>query len=314
MQRSRDGDAAIEGICSRRFLRQDSRYRNVYIEPLTCPKCGFSRGPGASGFGSSSGPLGTTFNCDCGGKISLDPQSQRDQLVLSRGPFTRLQALANFRDGGTAPITPGVTTTIRLSQPVELLLKVFLTPYGRRPVAMKEIVVASDTIQVVSSISEGDDEARKIDRFGWSVYGLINVDSLPTWEIHFCGAVAQLYSGAYKSAVLDYSTTFEVFLEATLNERLSEMYGTEMATYLLKRTQRVEDRTRDLLRMLGVAFATHAAVYQPWDEGVRKLRNRLAHGDRTAIDYETAERAHDATYQAIRWIQDQLAAVSANGS
>ena len=123
----------------------------MHIEPLKCPKCGASKGPGSTGFGTSMGPAAIFFNCDCGHRFQIDERLARDQLVLSRGPFTRLWALANFFQYGLVEISPGTAVDIKLREPLDLLLKVFLTEYtepGFSPMVKREILLAPDTLRL----------------------------------------------------------------------------------------------------------------------------------------------------------------------
>jgi hypothetical protein len=138
----------------------------------------------------------------------------------------------------------------------------------------------------------------------WSVYGLVDIDILPSWYVQFYAAVTQLAGKLYKAALWDYAIAFEVFLGEFLAHHLTTKYGTAMSEYILRRSWRVEDRCKEVLELaIGHRLRERDDVYLPWDQKVRKPRDGLLHGERVTVDEEAAEQAHQAVYQAIRWVE-----------
>lgn len=204
-------------------------------------------------------------------------------------------------------ICPGRSCEIRFSKWFDFPCKAFLTPCAK--IRLKESYLHRNKMLVLSSVWENEREVPATAKFSWAVYGLIDLDLLPTWYIHFYGAITQLEHGLFKPALIDYAVAFEVFLDTFLTARLTKRCGTEVARYLLRRAPRIEERVKDLLELaIGSRLSSRDDVYQPWDKDVRTLRNKLAHGERLTVDRDAVERAHSAVYQAIRWIQDQEAA------
>jgi len=151
---------------------------------------------------------------------------------------------------------------------------------------------------------EVDGNTPKAVAVSWSVYGLISIADLPAWFIQFYAAATHLVNGLYKPALLDYAVAFELFLESFLRMKLTARFGTIHAEYLLRKGWRVEDRCKDILQLAtGHRMTDRNDVFQPWDIFVRRPRNELAHGQRIDIDNIAVESAHQATYQAIRWIE-----------
>jgi len=135
------------------------------------------------------------------------------------------------------------------------------------------------------------------------VCGLTNIDKLPAWYIHFYNAITQLENGFYKSALLDYAVAFETFVESFLNECFKDKFGDEIAEYILKKCWRIEDRSKELLELVtGHRLTENKDLYELWHKKVRQLRNELVHGKNNKIKKEDAETAHQASYQAIAWI------------
>ena len=276
----------------------------MYIAPVKCPGCGRTGRPAEVGFRAAFEVGGVVIQCDCGQSISLRGEEARDQQILSANTFSRLSAASNHFESGTVRIQPGHASEIRFTRPFDFPCKAFLTPNA--PVALRADFLAGDKVRVLSSILPSHTSLPEVVEIDWSVYGLVGIDSLPTWYVHFYAALTQLENGFFKPALLDYAVAFEVFLETFLTERLSQRFSPDASSYLLRRTPRVEERAKELLELaIGCNLTSRDDVYQPWDRDVRKPRNQLAHGDRLVIDRDAALRAHSAAYQAIRWIQGQ---------
>jgi hypothetical protein len=138
----------------------------------------------------------------------------------------------------------------------------------------------------------------------WMVFGLVDIHLLPSWHVQFYSAYTHLLNGLYKPALLDYAIAFEIFLATYLRERLQKVCGNAAAEYVLKKTWKIEERAKGLLKLAcGQPLSERDDVYQPWDEHVRGPRNEISHGEPVTIDEASAKKAHDATWQAIRWIK-----------
>lgn len=276
----------------------------MFIEPITCSRCGRTGRPAEQGFQSSTDVNGVVVHCQCGETMTLRGDEARDQQMLSTNTFARLSAASNHTESGTVRISPGHVHDVTFAKPFDFPCRAFLTPNAL--VALKEAFLTGERMQILSSVLPSHQSVPDPVEVSWLVFGLVDVDSLPTWYVHFYGALTQLENGLYKPALIDYAVAFETFTEAFLANRLARQVGEQVARYLLHRTSRIEDRVKDLIELaIGVRLSSRADVYQPWDKHVRTPRNRLAHGARIAIDRDAANRAHAASYQAIRWIQTQ---------
>jgi hypothetical protein len=232
-----------------------------------------------------------------------------DQLILSSNTYLRLLALSNIWETGTIVIRPGIATKVLFREPILAPRRVYLTPTCK--VLLKEIDLCDSGMTVIASL--GPDAATSgCPPVGatmgacWVVYGMKELDQLPTWYVHFCNAAVQGANGVYKTALLDYAVAFEVFVESTLAELLTKQFGAAASDYLLGNTWTVEKRVKDLLQLaVGMRLSDDPSVYQPWDQDVRTVRNELAHGSAMNVDAGMAEKAHQAVYQAIRWVQDR---------
>jgi transcription elongation factor GreA-like protein len=126
---------------------------------------------------------------------------------------------------------------------------------------------------------------------------------LATWYIYFYSAITHLENRLYKAALLDYAVAFETFLESYLMTRLSSQYSNQIAEYLLKRSWRVENRCKELLKLATQrSLSEQKDLYDLWGKYVRRPRNELAHGKRLTIDQAHAEKAHQIVYQSVKWI------------
>lgn len=238
--------------------------------------------------------------CDCGAKVTVT--SARDQQMLSRHTFIRLRAASNHIEHCVVTIFSGISTEITFQRPFDFLCKVFLTPDA--PVAVKESPLGASAMTLLSSTWIGKPPVAGPVTVSWWVYGLVDVDDMPPWYVHFYAAITHLTNRFYKAALLDYAVSFETFVEAFLKNRLAQVGSPPIAEYLLKRTWRVESRCKELLELAtGHRLSERSDVYLPWKEFVQEPRNRLAHGERVPVDEEAAQKAHDAVYQAIRWIE-----------
>lgn len=201
-------------------------------------------------------------------------------------------------------LVPGQTANVTFSRPFDYVCRAFLTPNSRSPVIAQEAHLQTSGMIILAGRFESSAPITEAVEISWLVHGLCNVNSLPPWRVHFFAAATHLANGLYKPALLDYSAAFELFLETYIREKLIQSYGTACTEHLLRKSWRVEDRCKDLLELAtGHRLSERSDVYQPWDTDVRRVRNELAHGTVVPIDHAAAESAHQATYQAIRWVE-----------
>jgi hypothetical protein len=159
---------------------------------------------------------------------------------------------------------------------------------------------------VLSSIWEGHEVEKLPVEVAWTVEGLRNIDCLPNWYVLFYGAVTNALSKLFKPALLDYATAFEAFLEEFLLKALTAQYDSDRVDILMRRFWRVEERCKDLLYIAtGHRLTERPDIYDPWVKYVQKRpRNLLMHGENLPVDSDAIENAHQAVYQAIRWIEE----------
>jgi len=270
-----------------------------FIPPLTCSNCGHSARPGEEGFGLSD----TEVICKCGNRFT---DRSSDQRVLSSNVFVRLGALSNHSEHGSAATPIGRARLVTFATPFDFVGRVYLTPIGF-PFIAKEYFENSRGMLVLTSRVDGEAPLQEMPtsvQFNWMVYGLRDIDSLPSWQVLFYGATTHAVAGLFKAALLDYAVAFEAYLESFLAKRLTEKYGDALSQYLMRRAWRVEERSKDLLDLAtGHRLTERDDVYQPWFEHVKGPRDRLAHGDRLTVGASATELAHSAVFQAIRWIE-----------
>ena len=275
-----------------------------FIEPITCSNCGQRGRPGDTGF-ISHGWFVTCQECE----QKMEMQNPRDQNILANNSHGRISALSNHEEKSSRKSAIGKSERIDFGQPFDYVGFANFTPhnhffvdhfnpYNLDPIKDHMIILTSD-IPGSSGIA-GEIE------YNYSVIGLVNAQSLPSWYILFYNAMSNLtYHRQYRTAFLEYSMAFEAFIEQFLVDQLTTKYDPETAEYLIEKTKgRIEERVKQLLKLsIGHMLTEKDRVYQPWDKHVRKPRNQLIHGNSVPIGKEEAEKAHQATYQAIRWIQ-----------
>jgi hypothetical protein len=94
------------------------------------------------------------------------------------------------------------------------------------------------------------------------------------------------------------------YLELHLKESLSKKFGQAVCDYLLASTWSIEERCKGLLEFaIGHRLSERADVFQPWKSNVQEIRNDLSHGTFVHLDTAAVEMAHQAVFQAIRWVQ-----------
>ena len=275
----------------------------MFIDLVQCASCGKKGRPGVA-FNLSIDGLHHRLRCDCGNAFDLpDP---RDQCILSDNVLVRLGALSNHHEGGFVDVTPGGSTKVTFSRAFDYPCRAFLTPRGSQLIYAKEAFLDKTCMVLLAGRHTTDPGPSLAIEVSWSVYGLIGIDALPAWYVQFYAAATHLANGLFKPALLDYAGAFELFLEEHLRLRLEGRFGGDCAELILRKSWRVEDRCKDILELAaGHKMTERADVYQPWDIHVRQPRNDLAHGKGVAVGPEEAENAHQATYQAIRWIESR---------
>ena len=249
----------------------------------------------------------SVLKAKCGGGREF-PVS-KDQMVLFGGLYGRLDALSNHVQYGSVESAPGMIDRITFKEPFELVGHVSLTPVVPTgfPNGIYPGEIMANNTELLFGTSVVLPEALQFGqpiKIHWRVYGLVKLDNLPIWLVQFYSAMIQLMKGRLKPALLDYSTAFELFIESFLRARLCNSYGPDMAEYLLDRAWRIDERVKDLMKQAcGIRLTDGPDVYTPWDEYVRKPRNQIAHGQQINIDSESVEKAHQAVWQAIKWVE-----------
>jgi hypothetical protein len=66
-------------------------------------------------------------------------------------------------------------------------------------------------------------------QIAWPVHGLVDIELISTWYIHFYSGITHTENGLYKAAILDYAAAFETFLESYLFMKLSSRYDKQVA-------------------------------------------------------------------------------------
>jgi hypothetical protein len=275
-----------------------------FIEPITCSSCGKKGRPGDMGF-ISHGWFVTCQACE----QKMEMQNPRDQNILANNKHGRIYALSNHEEKSSRKSAIGKSEKINFAQPFDYVgfagftprnqcLVDYFNPYNLDPIKDHMIILTSE-------IPGSSGIASEIE-YNYSVVGLVNAQNLPSWYILFYNAMSNLaYHRQYRTAFLEYSMAFEAFIEQFLVNQLTTKYDVDTAEYLIDKTKgRIDERVKQLLKLaIGHMLSEKLRVYQPWDENVRKPRNQLIHGNPVPIGKEEAEKAHQATYQAIRWIQ-----------
>jgi len=270
----------------------------VFIDLIKCEKCGRTGRPGEAGFRTTG--KSDTVLCDCGNALGVE--SLRDQSILSVNAFCRLMGASNHLQCGELSIVPGRIARVTFQQPFDYPCRAYLTPVGG-VIFVKELSLRRDGMIILSSHENQPVSSEPIS-LNWLVYGLIEIDNLPSWYVHFYSGVSNAQNGLYKPALLDYAVSFEAFMENFLRVHLTRRYDQQIAEYLLDRTTHIQDRCKKILEIaIGHRLSERTDLYQPWDNHVREPRNRLMHGEKIPIDKNAVEKAHQAVYQAIRWIQ-----------
>lgn len=273
----------------------------MFIDLIQCTDCGKRGRPGAA-FNLSIDGATHRLHCNCGNAFDLpDP---RDQCILSDNVFVRLGALSNYQEGGFVDVTPGGSTKVTFRRAFDYPCRAFLAPLGNQAIYAKEAYLDSNCMVILAGRHAPDPDTAPAIEVSWSVYGLVGIDVLPAWNVQFYAAATHLANNLFKPALLDYAGAFELFLEEYLRSRLERRFSADCAELILRKSWRVEDRCKDILELAsGHRMTERVDVYQPWDIHVRKPRNDLAHGKRVPVGPADAENAHQATYQAIRWIE-----------
>jgi hypothetical protein len=102
---------------------------------------------------------------------------------------------------------------VKFNRRFDFPCKVYFTPEGS-PIVAKEVFLKGDQMTVVSSIWPGRSLTSEPVRVTWLIYGLIDIEALPTWYIHFYSAITQVSNGLYKTGLFDYAVSFETLLKA----------------------------------------------------------------------------------------------------
>lgn len=272
------------------------------IKPIICPKCKRQGWPGDTGFNCGKLTTGeTVIQCVCGESFILP--SPHDYKMLSGNYFVRIGEASNHVESGSVKLLPGHATEVLFKQEFDYPCKAVMTPNAN--VYVKDYYLSKDRMIIMCSYSSSAVDPKQLVDVSWIVYGLADIDNLPSWYVLLYSAMTENANWLFKAALLSYASSFEAFLEEYLSEYLKMKYGEELSEYLLKETWQIEKRCNKLLKLAtGHSLSEDNEIYQPWHKNVKEKRDRLMHGVNIPVSQEDAENAHRATYQAIRWIQN----------
>lgn len=271
---------------------------------LMCPHCGGSETTWQSI--NMQGRVGYFFKqtddpfekvrCTCGTSFTaLD-------AALDQSPFTRWAAVSTHVEIGAIDVTPGERGEVQLSAPFDIIGVIHITPQAPMYAVHEELY--RDRMGIVTAPIRNSSASTTPPAVAWMIYGVRNENNLPVWWLHLFAAVSNAANGQFKTALVDYATAFEVYIDVFLRERLTAKYGANVAGHILDRTDKVAERVKVPLELAtGSRFSTNTTLYQAWDTKVRKPRNDLAHGNRLPIGPLDVEDAHQAVCQAINWIE-----------
>jgi hypothetical protein len=275
------------------------------IKEIKCPECECTGWPGSTFQSSRRSDSDLIFlRCKCGAGFSVPYAEELD--ALSPNLFCRLSVLSNHYERGEIHIKPGNTLTVKFDKNFDFTFAAFFTPFG--PIHIKELSLQNDHMVVISSILESDfyspyKTATDLVVVGWNVYGLRGIDKFPPSHFLFISALKNMIDGSYKSALLDYAASFEIFIEETLHRQLTMLHGEKMAEFLLSKHKGIETRIEQILPLaLTGNIKLDAEIYKDWKNHIQTPRNKLAHGKLFNVDRDQADNAHQTVYQAMKWI------------
>lgn len=273
----------------------------MYIEPVKCSNCGRTGRPGEKDFGSDQSA--ETIHCACGNAIKVS--EFRDQMILSENVFCRLSGTSNYMEHGQVLINPGQATKVSFKKKIETICKVFLTCEGQF-LHVKEANVNQNGMLLIAAGLDDITYTGPV-KLNWMVEGLIDISALPNWYTQFYSAIVNSTNGLYKAALFEYAVAFEAFVENHARNLLESKYGLQVAEFVLKNNWKIEERVKSVFDLAtGKKLSDRDDVYQPWDTNVRQIRNKLFHGTPISVSIDMVEKAHSATYQAIRYIENEI--------
>src|SRR5262245_1458242 len=122
----------------------------MFIEPLECSGCGRRGRPGDTLFHRAGSYDGTNAHiyCQCGHEFDLP--EPRDQFILSRNPFCRLQAASTHVDFVTAEIIPGQLCDVKFREPFDYLSKAYLSAGAH--LYLREYFLNNDRMLILSGV------------------------------------------------------------------------------------------------------------------------------------------------------------------
>lgn len=285
------------------------------LAPVSCPRCGRTGYPGWHPFvgtyphiDEASGVWHTeTLTCSCGHRfdVSFDMRLH----ALSESPFSRWFAASNAYEAGTVDITIGTIAPVRLKEPCDLVGLVLLRPVGEdapRGLVLKELIAGDGGgIDILSAWAPGTEALPQAVRVQvhWQVFGLRGIEALNIGRVQFYAAMIHAKDRLWKPALLEYASAFEAYVERYLHGILARRFGEQAAHHLLSENKGIEGRVTGFLRLVaGYELKDEPDLFRDWQEAVQQRRNKLAHGVRMGIGAADVERAHQAVYRAIDWM------------
>ena len=272
------------------------------IKPIVCENCGCKSYPGETTSYFHKGKSIIGIVCGCG--HSFDIEYSRDQHILSNNEDFRLTTASNCFETEYIDFYVGQEITVKLKKKFDVIGEVELLVSSSLPITAKEVLDDERGMKIITSIAPSHEIPKEPIKIRWVVHGLTNIESMPTWWVHFYSAISKAKKHIWKSALLDYAVSFEIFIETFLAESLSSKFGEKVSNHLLKKNWQVEGRVKELLDIAtGQKLSDAKEIYNDWYKYVKEPRNKLSHGSELTINSNDVNKAHIAVYQAVRWIE-----------
>ena len=230
------------------------------------------------------------------------------QSLISNNIFSQWYFISNIVLHGVCEIIVGNAHHVKLSQKVDKINKIYLTPQ-EGCVETAPIIYNSDTFSIISAQhfnianlppdSPFTKNGEKL-KLGWTVYGRDNNVNFPIWRGLLFQAREQIIQERYTLSVLISAIAFESFLDSLIRKILIKKgISHEAAETITDSMRSIFDKVHKLLfQEDGIDFKKNKTLNKNWQELVEK-RNEIAHGAEVSIKADEAKHAFETVIRGV---------------
>lgn len=237
------------------------------------------------------------IKCTCGTEYSVI-----DGIVnylISDDPFSMYSFISTLSFEGVETINIGEEKYITFPKPINIVHKVFLTPYYI-PCALAAAQISSKGFSLVSSSAPGSLKSKCGDevKVSWHVYGIDDHYQEP-WRQMLTYSRQAFASENYLASIILTEAAFESFTDSALAAGLRNkgLDNDSITRFLI--SVEMQPKVNPLMNNFFGLKLKDSFAWRDWEKKVLPWRNRISHGVKIKATRDEAQLAFSTVIRAI---------------